>query len=113
MGQIKNIKLHIVTDIKCHNTKTCTRWCTAKYGSLIREVMVLAAESVACVPTNMASFESTGSLFADSVSANMPTISDSESSSNLLEISAAATCWGEATTLTMSRECKIVLKKST
>merc|ERR1712173_326221 len=82
MGQIKNIKLHIVTDIKCDNTKTCTRWCTAKCGFLIQEVMVLAAESVVCVPTNMASFENTGSLFADSVSVNMPTISDSESSSN-------------------------------
>merc|ERR1712141_26122 len=82
MGQIKNIKLHIVTDIKCHNTKTRTRWFTAKCGSLIREVMVLVVESVACVPTNMASFENTDSLFADSVSANMPTISDSESSSN-------------------------------
>merc|ERR1712173_5501 len=80
MGQIKNIKLHIVTDIKCDNTKTCTRWCTAKCGFLIQEVMVLAAESVVCVPTNMASFENTGSLFADSVSANMPTISDLESS---------------------------------
>merc|ERR1711918_145300 len=86
MGQIKNIKLHIVTDIKCHNTKTCTRWCTAKCGSLIQEVMVLAVESVGCVPTNMASFENTGSLFADSVSANMPTISDSESSNNMLEM---------------------------
>merc|ERR1712218_543031 len=86
MGQIKNIKLHIVTDIKCHNTKTCTRWFTAKCGSLIREVMVLAAESVVCVPTNMASFENTDSLFADSVSANMPMISDSESSSNMFEM---------------------------
>merc|ERR1712212_957082 len=86
MGQIKNIKLHIVTDIKCHNSKTCTRWCTAKCGSLIREVTVLVVESVACVPTNMASFESTGSLFAGSVSANMPTISDSESSSKVQRV---------------------------
>merc|ERR1712168_1288822 len=61
---------------------TLTEWFTAKCGSLIREVMALAVESVACVPTNMASFENTGSLFADSVFANMPTISDSESSSN-------------------------------
>merc|ERR1712141_36944 len=87
MGQIKNIKLHIVTDIKGLNKSPITPrppppWSTVKFGFLILVRTVKVHVNVVCVPTNMESFESTDSLCVDSASKNMLTISDSKSSSN-------------------------------
>merc|ERR1711962_1283395 len=82
MGQIKNIKLHIVTDIK-YSTETVlsTKWFTAKYGFPILVHTDLVPVNVVFVQTNMELFESTDSVFADSVSVSTPTTSVSRSSS--------------------------------
>merc|ERR1712043_118272 len=85
MGQIKNIKLHIVTDIKVvvhGSTNFQTRWFIAKSGFLTLDHTDLVPASVVCVPTNMESSASTDSVCADSASVNTPTTLDSESSSN-------------------------------
>merc|ERR1712072_389820 len=77
MGQIKNIKLHIVTDIKYkHSTNTSK----CGFPTLVNLDLVLV--NVVCVQTNMVSFASTDSVFADSVSVSTPTTSDSGSSSS-------------------------------
>merc|ERR1712189_118084 len=83
MGADKNIKLHIVTDIKRNKTVKYqqSRWFTAKSGFLIPVVTDLDPESVACVPTNMESSGNTDSVCADSASESMPTTSASRSSS--------------------------------
>merc|ERR1711962_983106 len=86
MGQIKNIKLHIVTDIKyIKNTKSSVdepaRWCTAKFGIHIPVVTDRAPGNVVFVQTNMESSANTDSLFVDNVSLNMLTILASRSSS--------------------------------
>merc|ERR1712183_576112 len=78
MGQIKNIKLHIVTDIK---KITKSRWCTAKCGTPTLVVMDLAPGNVEFVQTNMELSANMDSCCVDSVSMNMPTISASRSSS--------------------------------
>merc|ERR1712062_606422 len=90
MGQIKNIKLHIVTDIK-YSTSQATvqygkynkqsQWSTAKYGSPILVRTDLVPVNVVYVQTNMVLFASTDSVCADNVSESTPTISDSRSSS--------------------------------
>merc|ERR1712072_538666 len=82
MGQIKNIKLHIVTDIKYKHSTNTSKWFTAKCGFPTLVNLDLVLVNVVCVQTNMVSFGSTDSVFADSVSVSMPTISDSGSSSN-------------------------------
>merc|ERR1712142_1056969 len=82
MGQIKNIKLHIVTDIKKHTKSSVdesARWCTAKFGIHIPVVTDLAPGNVVFVPTNMESSANMDSLFADNVSVNMLTILASRS----------------------------------
>merc|ERR1711931_569285 len=79
MGQIKNIKLHIVTDIKI--TKSSSRWCTAKCGTPTLVVMDPAPGNVEFVQTNMESSANMDSCCVVSVSMNMPTISASRSSS--------------------------------
>merc|ERR1712212_1310936 len=79
MGQIKNIKLHIVTDIKI--TKSSSRWCTAKCGTPTLVVMDLAPGNVEFVQTNMESSANMDSCCVGSVSMNMQTISASRSSS--------------------------------
>merc|ERR1712156_462135 len=85
MGQIKNIKLHIVTDIKPATVQKqylkLTKWFTAKYGFLILVHTDLVPVNVVFVQTNMVLFESMDSVFADSVSVSMPTTSVSRSSS--------------------------------
>merc|ERR1712013_258454 len=82
MGQIKNIKLHIVTDIKYKLSTQTPRWFTAKSGFLTLDRTDQVRASVVCVPTNMESSASTDSVCADSASVNTPTTSVSESSSN-------------------------------
>merc|ERR1712142_283168 len=84
MGQIKNIKLHIVTDIKGLNKspiRSPSSWFTVKCGFLTLVRMEKVRVNVVCVPTNMVSFESTDSACVDNASKNMLTISDSKSSS--------------------------------
>merc|ERR1712039_164638 len=89
MGQIKNIKLHIVTDIKylSHSTvqyannNNQSEWFTAKCGSPIPVRTDQVPVSVVFVPTSTELFESTDSVCADNVSVSTPPISDSRSSS--------------------------------
>ena len=58
-----------------------TKWFTAKYGFPILVHTDLVPVNVVFVQTNMVLFESTDSVFADSVSVSMPTTSVSRSSS--------------------------------
>merc|ERR1711910_151225 len=95
MGQIKNIKLHIVTDIKCKNTirselttfiptssSTSSTWFTAKCGSLTPEVTAKVHEDVESAPINMVSSESMDSVSVDNASKNTPKILASRNLSN-------------------------------
>merc|ERR1711872_973957 len=94
MGQIKNIKLHIVTDIKCKNTirselisfptssSTSSRWFTAKCGSLAPEVTAKVHGDVESAPINTVSSESMDLVSVDNASKNMPKILASRNLSN-------------------------------
>merc|ERR1712002_677005 len=94
MGQIKNIKLHIVTDIKCKNTirselipfptssSTSSTWFTAKCGSLTPEVTAKVHEDVESAPINTVSSESMDSVSVDNASKNTLKISASRNLNN-------------------------------
>merc|ERR1711887_96387 len=100
MGQIKNIKLHIVTDIKCKNTirselipfptssSTSSTWFTAKCGSLTPEVTAKVHEDVESAPINTVSSVSMDSVSVDNASKNTPKISASRNLSNKQKVAA-------------------------